>query len=364
MNKDHYMRMIYEHLNDTKTYKRTDETCDKKVRLNIEKLVKKYENTLTKQESAYLTNYVFKTSNFYGIPKVHKSKIINDAIEQQKSEYIETLEPNDLSLRPIVAGPICPTRNLSNLIDILLKPFIIHVKSYIKDSVDFLNKCKRQSSDSNLLVTFDVKSLYTSIPHEFGLEAIKFWLEKHPQSLHKRFSKDFILESSKFILENNTCTFNDEYYTQISGTAMGTIFAPTYATLTMGYLEIKLYETCEIKFNTTVRNFIYDNWSRFLDDCEIILNREMMTPETLLQILNSLNPAIQFTMETSSLEIPFLDILIQQKEGKICMDLYRKPTDTQRCLDFNSCHPTTCKTNIPFTMARRICTIVEKNFST
>ena len=41
------------------------------------------------------------------------------------------------------------------------------------------------------------------------------------------------------------------------------------------------------------------------------------------------------------------------------MDLYHKPTDTQRYVPFNSNHPPHCKRNIPFTLARRICTIVE-----
>ena len=35
--------------------------------------------------------------------------------------------------------------------------------------------------------------------------------------------------------------FNNEFYNQIKDTVMGTIFAPTYATLLMGYFEIKLY---------------------------------------------------------------------------------------------------------------------------
>ena len=41
------------------------------------------------------------------------------------------------------------------------------------------------------------------------------------------------------------------------------------------------------------------------------------------------------------------------------MDLYHKPTDTERYVPFNSNHPPHCKKNIPFTLARRICTIVE-----
>ena len=71
------------------------------------------------QEVKYLTNFSFRTSNFYGLPKVQKSKIINDAIKSQNSECISILEPEDLKVRPIVGGPTCPTRPLSHLIDII-----------------------------------------------------------------------------------------------------------------------------------------------------------------------------------------------------------------------------------------------------
>ena len=66
-------------------------------------------------------------------------------------------------------------------------------------------------------------------------------------------------------------------------------------------------------------------------------------------------------MEYSKDAIPFLDILIKRNNDKIWMDIYYKPTDTHRCLPFSSNHPKHCKNNIPFTLARRICTIVENN---
>ena len=49
------------------------------------------------------------------------------------------------------------------------------------------------------------------------------------------------MEALSFILENNTFQFNDVFYRQRKGTAMGTKVAPIYATLTIGYLEQKLY---------------------------------------------------------------------------------------------------------------------------
>ena len=64
-------------------------------------------------------------------------------------------------------------------------------------------------------------------------------------------------------------------------------------------------------------------------------------------------------MEYSKDAIPFLDILIKRNNDKIWMDIYYKPTDAHRCLPFSSNHPKHCKKNITFTLARRICTIVE-----
>ena len=40
-------------------------------------------------------------------------------------------------------------------------------------------------------------------------------------------------------------------------------------------------------------------------------------------------------------------------------DIFRKPTDTQQYLHFKSHHPKNCLKSIPYTLARRICTIVN-----
>ena len=78
-----------------------------------------------------------------------------------------------------------------------------------------------------------------------------------------------------------------------------------------------------------------------------------------LQTINPINPSIQLIMECSKNAIPFLDILIKPNNDKIWMNIYYKPTDAHRCLPFSSNHPNHCKKNIPLTLARRICTIVQ-----
>ena len=90
-----------------------------------------------------------------------------------KNKILKSNEPQDLKVRPIVRGPKCPTRKLSELIDALFKPFLKHVKSYIRDSTGFLNKCDRYTDGSTVFATFDVVGLYTNIPHIFGIEAVK-----------------------------------------------------------------------------------------------------------------------------------------------------------------------------------------------
>ena len=50
---------------------------------------------------------------------------------------------------------------------------------------------------------------------------------------------------------------------------------------------------------------------------------------------------------------------MKRDNNGIWMDLYHKPTDTQRCLLYSTIHPKHCLKDIPFAMARRTCTIVE-----
>ena len=83
------------------------------------------------------------------------------------------------------------------------------------------------------------------------------------------------------------------------------IFAPTYATLTMGYFEVHFYNIFELKWGKEFQESIVENWSRFLDDYQIPLDNSTVKLEELLETLNPVNEAIQFTMEFSDKEIPF-----------------------------------------------------------
>jgi hypothetical protein len=112
----------------------------KKNILKIKQLVNgPLSGNITNKEKDYLTNFDTRESLFYGLPKVHKSSKIKNAIAVPKGEYICCLNPADLTFRPIVGGPNSSTQRLSNLLDILLQPYCQKVPSFIKDDLDFLN---------------------------------------------------------------------------------------------------------------------------------------------------------------------------------------------------------------------------------
>ena len=120
------------------------------------------------QEIKYLTNFNYQDSNLYKFSKVHKSNTIIEKITIAPNQYIKVHRPLDLKICPICAGPNSVTSRPSNFIDILLKPYIKHVKSYIQDDVDFLHKVRMETDEKKVLATINISSMYTNICNNLG----------------------------------------------------------------------------------------------------------------------------------------------------------------------------------------------------
>ena len=68
--------------------------------------------------------------------------------------------------------------------------------------------------------------------------------------------------------------------------------------------------------------------------------------QATLDLVNQQNPAIQFTVEVEKdgkLRMPFLDAEIERQGAHLSMTVYRKPTLSDRYLNFESHHPVTAK---------------------
>ena len=81
----------------------------------------------------------------------------------------------------------------------------------------------------------------------------------------------------------------------------------------MGYHEIKLHDLIELNCNLDIRQYL----KKFLGDCEILLNTDLIKPDDLLTMLNSVNYDFQFSMELSDNKLPFLDVLLTKPGKKI-----------------------------------------------
>ena len=111
------------------------------------------------------------------------------------------------------------------------------VKSYIKDTNDFLNKLRSlpKLPDNIILCTVDVVGLYPSIQHEEGLSALRKRLDNR---MEKYISSDNTLcDAAEVVLKNNISKFGKKTLKQKRGTTIGTKFAPPYSILFMAELE-------------------------------------------------------------------------------------------------------------------------------
>ena len=144
----------------------------------------------------------------------------------------------DVPGTPVISNSGFFTENISAFLEYHLKPLSQKVKSFIKDTNDFLKKLNelRDLPDDFILCTIDVVGLYPNIPHKEGLEAIRKALDKRED---QTISTDSLILLAECILKNNVFEHNMRYFKQRNGTAMETKFAPPYANLFMGYLEDK-----------------------------------------------------------------------------------------------------------------------------
>ena len=79
-------------------------------------------------------------------------------------------------------------------------------------------------STDEVMVSFDVVSLFTSIPVNLALKITRDKLESDRElSTRTEMSVSNILKLLKFVLKNCYFTYKNEYYQRTSGFAMGSI---------------------------------------------------------------------------------------------------------------------------------------------
>ena len=180
----------------------------------------------------------------YALPKLHKlSHLISTNTDRHMTDghLINTAQlidkANSLNIRPpyrpIVSSKRTLTEHISGYVDSILQPLLHKIPSLITDTNDFLRKLNDINhliTPESTMITMDVNSLYTNIPHTDGINACRSFLNRHTTDPALINDIPILID---FIPTHNLFKFNNDHYLQIKGTAIGTKMAPSYANIFM-----------------------------------------------------------------------------------------------------------------------------------
>ena len=79
--------------------------------------------------------------------------------------------------------------------------------------------------------------MYTNIDLQHCLLVLQRWFELHATELPLGFPINMILKALRLVMYNNVFQFDDTYWLQLIGTAMGTSVACMLATIYFSYHE-------------------------------------------------------------------------------------------------------------------------------
>jgi hypothetical protein len=277
---------------------------------------KQYEKLRVKKEEAEL-------AHLYFLPKAHKP---------------------DTPLRPIMSGLKSPTIKISKWLDGLLRPLFDRLAcvTTVENGVQLIKNVERWSTEyltpATSFITMDVTDLYTMIPQEGGVTAIKKLIETSNLKQIDGVKKEIILTLTRFVINNNYFYLDGAYYKQIRGGAMGSPLTLTIANAYMYFVERPIEKwarrTCSLYY-------------RYIDDLFIMSNVPVEILKGLVRFWNRLDENIQLT-ETIGQTAEYLDVKLENRGGELLSEVYHKPSHEPYFLPFTSIHVQHIKKNIPY----------------
>ena len=158
-NRQDYIREGLEHLLDTNTYVKLDKDCTQAVADHITG-----------------TPETYRRGGLLSLQMVNKCKPLANP-RTARLYFLTKTHKNPTSIRPIVSCSKCATENLSR------QTPATNLPAYIKDTTQFINEIAEvKIQPTDLLVTVDVRFLYTCIPNQAGIDANhSAWQQTDPQ---------------------------------------------------------------------------------------------------------------------------------------------------------------------------------------
>ena len=113
-----------------------------------------------------------------------------------------------------------PIHQLSKYLTNVLKPLTDESRHKLQSTENFIVAIKTiQIPDDHKLVSFDVKSLFTSIPLQLALDCTENAIKNSTVELP--LPSDDIMDLLNLCLTSTYCQYSGKHYKQLHGTAMG-----------------------------------------------------------------------------------------------------------------------------------------------
>jgi hypothetical protein len=245
----------------------------------IKATLKNCHTIIHKDNKFKLTNMNPTAPNITGLAKVHKK---------------------DCPIRPIINWQGAPAykmaKHLSKLIQLHIPlPNAFNINNSAQIIEDLSDIPYRQGLR---LVSFDIENTYPNIPSKEIIHIIEKMAKAN--QLDNMTTKE-LTAITRTVIEQNYFTFQNKYYYQNNGLAMG---APSSAILSEIYLQH--LDHTEI-INIIIRHNI-TGYFRYVDDILMVYDEEQRDINEVHTAFNKLAPTIKFTIETENDNaINFLD---------------------------------------------------------
>ena len=192
--------------------------------------------------------------------------------------------------------------------------------------------------ENEVMVSFDIESLFTIVPFKGAIKAALCKLENDPSLADRtNLTPTQTADLLKFVLRSTYFQYNGLIYEQKDRAARGSPVSAVIANLYMEEFEERAIATATYKPKI---------WKQYVDDTLTVLGKDHV--DGFLQHLNCQQPTIRFTMEVEKDNtIPFLDMSVSMNSnGLLTTTVYRKPTHTDQYLAYDSHHPQSVKRGI------------------
>jgi hypothetical protein len=173
----------------------------------------------------------------------------------------------------------------------MLSPLTGKTESFVKNSGHFVQRIKSLDlQSSEIMVSFDIVSLFTIVPVNEALHVIKERL-KDDTTLEERSALpvESMMELLEVCLKTTYFQVGDKFYQQKEDMAVGSSLSPTVSSIYMEFFENLALNSAHYKPSL---------WLRYVDDTFVIWPHGPQLLQNFFCYLNSLRPSIHFTMET------------------------------------------------------------------